>query len=279
MKYPERFILSMPSPFAINGTIKVLEKPTADSSLILERLFCGEYEKPFVLEDGDTRYLYFSFEHVQSAMRIKKPDSLELAYTRKMMSFALFNPKPKRILMLGLGGGSLVKFCRRHLPDAVITVIEINEHVVAFRDEFCIPKDDERFRIILGDAADFVAASDKTFDVILVDAFDRNGFASSICNNEFYDNLKHQLEDGGLIVFNLAGDNKERAAHLRMLRRTFGENTLSIPVGFDDNDIAIAFGNDSFIPNWERLFERAKKLSQIVGLDFQMYARKLMCHN
>lgn len=279
MKNPERSILSMPSPFALRGTVKVLEKPTADASLILERLFRGEYEKPFVLEDGDTRYLYFSFEYVQSAMRIKKPDSLELAYTRKMMSFALFNPKPRRILMLGLGGGSLVKFCHRHLPDAEITVVEINEHVLAFRDEFCVPKDDERFRVILGDAADFVAASNKTFDVILVDAFDRNGFANSICNTEFYVHLKHQLEDGGLIVCNLAGDKKERAAHLRMLRRTFGENTLSIPVGFDDNDIAIAFGNDKFIPNWEPLFERAEKLSQIVGLDFQMYARKFMCHN
>lgn len=279
MKYPERFILSMPSPFALSGTIKVLEHPTSDTSLILDRLFRGDYEKPFVLEDGDTRYLYFSFAHVQSAMRINRPDSLELAYTRKMMSFALFNPKPKRILMLGLGGGSLVKFCHRHFPDTDITVIEINEHVLAFRDEFCVPNDDGRFRIILGDAADFVATSDQTFDVILVDAFDRNGFANSICNTEFYDHLKHQLEDGGLIVCNLAGDNKERAAHLRMLRRTFGVNTLSIPVGFDDNDIAIAFGNDKFMPNWERMFERAEKLSQIVGLDFQMYARKLMRHN
>ena len=279
MKHPEQTILSMPSPFALRGTIKVLENPTSDTAVILDRLFRGEYEKPFVLEDSDTRYLYFSFAHVQSAMRIKKPDSLELAYTRKMMSFALFNPKPRRILMLGLGGGSLAKFCHRHFPDSEITVIEINEHVLAFSEEFCVPREDERFRIVLGDAAEFVATTDQTFDVILVDAFDREGFASSICNTEFYDHLKHQLDDGGLIVCNLAGDNKERAAHLRMLRRTFGENTLSIPVGFDDNDIAIAFGNDQFTPNWERVFERAVKLSRIVGLDFQMYARKFMSHN
>lgn len=279
MKPPEHHILSMPSPFALRGTIKVLETPTSDTAEILERLFRGEYEKPFVLEDSDTRYLYFSFAHVQSAMRIEKPDSLELAYTRKMMSFALFNPKPKRILMLGLGGGSLAKFCHRHFPDSEITVIEINEHVLAFRQVFCVPPEDERFRIVLGDAAEFVATANQTFDVILVDAFDREGFTSSICNTEFYEHLKHQLDDGGLIVCNLAGDNKERAAHLRMLRRTFGENTLSIPVGFDDNDIAIAFGNDQFTPNWERVFERAVKLSRIVGLDFQKYARKLLSHN
>lgn len=279
MKQTEHSIFSMPSPFALNGTIKVLESPAADPSLILEKLFRGEYEKPFVLEDGDTRFLYFSFAHVQSAMRIKNPDSLELAYTRKMMSFALFNPKPRRILMLGLGGGSLAKFCHRHFPNAEITVIEINEHVLAFREEFCVPQESEHFRIVLGDAAEFVAASERPFDVILVDAFDREGFASSICNAEFYEHLKQQLEDGGLIVCNLSGDNKARTAHLRMLRRTFGENTLSLPVGSDDNDIVIAFGDGQFAPNWENVFERARKLGRIVGLDFPMYARKLMTHN
>lgn len=275
----EHNILCMPSPFAIRGTIKVLENATSDQAGILDKLFRGEYDKPFVLEDGDTRFLYFSFAHVQSAMQIKKPDDLELAYTRKMMSFALFNPKPKRILMLGLGGGSLAKFCHRHFADAEITVVEINPHVLAFRNEFNVPKESERFRIVLGDAAEFVAEADQTFDVILMDAFDREGFASSVCNREFYDHLKRLLGGQGMVVANLAGDNKERAAHLRMLRRAFGESTLSIPVGFDDNDIAIAFGDMGYMPNWERVFERAVKLSDLVNLDFQQYARKLMSHN
>lgn len=275
----EHNILSMPSPFAIRGTIKVLENASSDQAGILDRLFRGEYDKPFVLEDGDTRFLYFSFAHVQSAMQIRKPDDLELAYTRKMMSFALFNPKPKRILMLGLGGGSLAKFCHRHFADAEITIVEINPHVLAFRNEFNVPKESERFRIVLGDAAEFVAEADQTFDVILMDAFDREGFASSVCNREFYDHLKRLLGGKGMVVANLAGDNKERAAHLRMLRRAFGENTLSIPVGFDDNDIAIAFGDMEYMPNWERVFERAVKLSDLVDLDFRKYARKLMSHN
>jgi hypothetical protein len=160
-----------------------------------------------------------------------------------------------------------------------ITVVEINPHVLAFRNEFNVPKESECFRIVLGDAAEFVAEADQTFDVILMDAFDREGFASSVCNREFYDHLKRLLGGQGMVVANLAGDNKERAAHLRMLRRAFGESTLSIPVGFDDNDIAIAFGDMGYMPNWERVFERAVKLSDLVDLDFQQYARKLMSHN
>lgn len=279
MNRSEHNILSIPSPFAIRGTIKVLESKSADPSSILDRLFRGEYDKPFLLEDGETRYLYFSFAHVQSAMCIGQPEKLELAYTRKMMSFALFNPKPRKILMLGLGGGSLAKFCHKHCQNAEITVIEINQHVLSFRDQFHVPLENERFSIVLADAAEFMASNQQTFDVILADAFDRNGFASSLCNREFYANLKRAIGDMGILVSNLAGDNKERAAHLKMLRQIFGETTLSIPVGFDDNDIAIAFGNPKFQPNWERVFEQAYQLSQVVDLDFQKYARKLMAHN
>lgn len=279
MTQSEHNILSIPSPFAIRGTIKVLESKSADPSSILDKLFRGEYDKPFLLEDGETRFLYFSFAHVQSAMCIRHPEALELAYTRKMMSFALFNPKPRKILMLGLGGGSLAKFCHTHYPNAEITVVEINRYVLEFRDEFHVPRESERFSIVLADAAEFMAATQQTFDVILADTFDRNGFASSVCNREFYANLKRAIGDSGMLVSNLAGDKKERAAHLRMLRQTFGEKTLSIPVSFDDNDIAIAFGNPSFVPNWERVFERACQLNQVEGVDYPKYARKLMVHN
>ena len=49
-------------------------------------------------------------------MSLDEPDALVTAYTRKMMAFLLFNPAPKRIAMVGLGGGSLAKFCYRNLP-------------------------------------------------------------------------------------------------------------------------------------------------------------------
>lgn len=279
MNFAEQKILAIPSPFALQGTIKVLEGDCSDPAAILDRIFRGEYDKPFLLEDGKTRFLHFSLAHVQSAMCISNPGALELAYTRKMMSFALFHPQPRKILMLGLGGGSLAKFCHKHYPDAEITVVEINPQVLAFRDEFHVPEESERFTIVLADAAEFVASNRRTFDVILADAFDRHGFAGSLCNREFYTNLKRQIGDSGMLVSNLAGDNPERLAHLRMLRQTFGENTLSIPVGVDDNDVAIAFGNPGFVANRECVLERAKNLSQTVELDFPRFARKLMAQN
>jgi len=66
--------------------------------------------------------LFVSRKNVQGE-QLDDPYALCLAYTRKMMAFLLFNSQPRRILQLGLGGGSLAKFCYKHLPDASITAV------------------------------------------------------------------------------------------------------------------------------------------------------------
>lgn len=260
--------------------IKVLEPPEADQGSLINRLLGGRYEKPYVVDDGHSRALYFSFAFVQSAMRVSKPNSLELPYTRKMMSFLLFQPHPESILMLGLGGGSLAKFCHQHLPATKITVIEINPHVVAFRNEFKIPANSDRFQVVLGDAADYVVGCRTKFDVIATDAFDKAGFSGSVCNREFYENLRRLLSHDGLIVSNMAGRQEEKMAHLGMLGDIFNERTLAVPVDGDDNHVALAFNAADFEPCWQTAHERARLLRKSLDLDFEKFARKLECsHN
>ena len=77
-------------------------------------------------DDGEYRSLYFDDEAIQSVMRNAAPAALELEYTRMMMGFLLFNPAPDSIAFIGLGGGSLVKFCYRHLPHTQLSVAENN---------------------------------------------------------------------------------------------------------------------------------------------------------
>ena len=76
----------------------------------------GPMTSPSSSTAGAWRFLHFGLDTVQSAMRLDDPDRLSLRYTRKMMAFLLFNRAPERILLLGLGGGSLAKFCYRRLP-------------------------------------------------------------------------------------------------------------------------------------------------------------------
>src|SRR4051812_44343848 len=115
----------IPSPFDTQpGTVRLLEPPGADPKVLRELLLSGRYGKPFVIEDQGVRALHFAPDQVQSAMRLAAPDALNFRYTREMMGWLLFLPKPREVLMLGLGGGSLAKFCFRQLPATRITVVE-----------------------------------------------------------------------------------------------------------------------------------------------------------
>lgn len=95
--------------------------------------------RPFIYENANSKALHFSISDIQSCMRIDDPNALALEYTRTMMGFLLFRPEPRSIGMVGLGGGSLAKFCYHHLPGARIQIAEINPLVIALRDEFHIP--------------------------------------------------------------------------------------------------------------------------------------------
>lgn len=269
--------IELPSPFAVDcGVVKLLEPDDADRQALLEQVIHGAYDKPFVIDDGYARTLYFSLHYAQSAMRLRRPFDLELLYTRKMMSFLLFMAQPPQsILMLGLGGGSLAKYCYRRLPAAQIRVVEINPHVLAFREQFSIPADDERFRVILGDAAAYVAACPERPTVIMMDAFDRHGFPDSVSSRDFYADVRRALAADGLMVANLAGEDEPRQAHLELIRTEFGANTLVLPVSNDGNHIVFAFRDPAFVPCWSTIERRAVALGKEGNVDFVKYAQKL----
>src|SRR5882724_7261814 len=167
-----------PGPRAKHPTMK--QKPCPESA-------GAEHAQPFVSEELNAKTLYFSIADIQSRMQLLQPDALELEYTRTMMGFLMFRPAPVRIAMVGLGGGSIAKFCHKHLPRAALQVIEINPHVIALRHVFQVPPDGARFQVIEDDGAHFVAHTEQRFDVLLVDAFDAQGTPPALCTQRFYD--------------------------------------------------------------------------------------------
>ena len=269
-------IIELPSPFETTyGVIKLLEPADCDKEKLLERVRSSNYDKPFIIDDGDSRSLYFSLAYVQSAMCLDNPNGLEFAYTRKMMSFLFFLHQPRSILLLGLGGGSLAKYCHRHLSSADITVVEIDPDVLAFRDQFLIPPDDSRFRVLLGDAAQYVRDRSESVDVIMMDAFDRHGFAPSVSSPNFYVDVRDALTRRGVMVANLVGEKAERINHLEMMRTAFDNNVIVLPVQDGGNYVAFAFRDSSFEPRWRWINSQAKAMGSRYGLDFPKFASKL----
>jgi spermidine synthase len=256
------------------GVIRVLEPPHGDAGRLRDDIVAGRYDKPFILDDGRVRRLYFTLSYVQSAMRLKDPHTLDLAYTRKMMAFLLFHPNPQRILLIGLGGGSLAKFCHRHLPRARVTAVEIDPTVIAMRGQFGVAPD-ERLAIVQADAADYLPTAQADTDVLLLDGFDRHGIAPSLGNPAFFDAARRRLRPHGLLVANLAGAEDVWRPHLGMLRDAFDERIVLVRVGGGDNHIAFAFADPSFPPPWPLLEKTAQGLQRRHGLDYPDFLRKL----
>jgi spermidine synthase len=177
---------------------------------------------PLVSTRGDRRTLEFIAGNVQSEMRLSRPSALLLAYTRAMMCFALFVPRPRHILMVGLGGGSLAKFCYRHFPQARITVVELRADVIALREQFCVPPDDARFTVVHGDAAAFLARVPDSVDVLVVDGFDAAGLPPALGSSRFYADCRRALRHGGVLVANIFSYDPQYPAMLGRLRLMFG---------------------------------------------------------
>jgi spermidine synthase len=238
-------ILASPAPFLIaKGVLRLIEPADANRRELIKEILAGNYAKPFVIDDGRKLSLHFSLAHVQSAMRIDEPFALELAYTRKMMAFLLFVPDPRQILIIGLGGGSLAKYCYRHLPRTRITAVEINPCVIAFREQFGIPRDDQRFRVVEADAVDYLANSAESADTIMLDGYDHHGITPSFCDKAFYCNLRRRLKAEGMLVANLSGERGKYQAHLDLMREVFEDRVLVLEVAGANNQIAFAFNSE-----------------------------------
>ncbi|QNA86844.1 transferase [Sphingomonas sp. So64.6b] len=189
----------------------------------------AELRSPYISDIGDMRSLHFDGHSMQSEMNLLDPIELTIDYTRMMMGFLLFDPRPRRIEMIGLGGGSLAKCCHHLLPDTDITIVEINPAIIAFRDQFQIPRDDDRFRVLVGDGADFVAQGGSRPDVLLIDGFDEFGQPPELCSAEFYDQCYRRLAPGGVMIVNLWGGGHLNRRYAARVARSFNGSARSVP--------------------------------------------------
>jgi|SRR6185437_7355821 len=274
--HSRRKLFEVPAPFQQEDCRILLLEPPEHCGLELRRqLLEGTYDKPFILDQGGLRFLHFNLEQVQSLMRRDDPDALCLRYTRKMMAFLLFNAQPRRILILGLGGGSLAKFCYRRLPAATITALEIDPRVIALRKEFRVPPNNKRFRVVQGDGSEYVAQLGSRQDIILVDTYDRDGVAPELATASFYRKALLRLTLGGVLVVNIYGDVFERASHFANMRAVFGNRLIALPVRDDGNLIVLAFRTDAPIHHWARRERLAQTLAKRFGLNFPRYLHRM----
>lgn len=197
-----------------------------------------------ISEEAGVRYLHFGSEWIQGAMRIARPWSLELDYTRELMAGLLLRSRanwPRHALLIGLGAGSLAKFIYRNLPDCRITVVEINPQVeFVARQYFKLPDDPRRLEVIIGCGADYILSGQRPFDYILSDGFDPHARAGALDTLPYYQACRARLSENGLLGINMLGYSKGVQGSVERLGTAFDKRLTVFPPCPSGNTIAFA---------------------------------------
>lgn len=230
-----------------------------------------------VSETDGVRSLHLGSETIQSAMRIRTPNALELTYTRGMMCFLLFNSTVKQVLSIGLGGGSLAKYMHAYCPDIVSTVVEINPKIIQVaRSQFYLCDNDERLEVIEGDGLVYLAEHPESADVLLLDAFDSNGIPPDFCSLEFFDRCARALTMNGIFAINLWGSDKNFGVYLQRIEQSFKKRVLLLPTGNPGNIVVFGFNKTPSNMTITGLRERAKNLEDVHNIEFNHFVARLI---
>lgn len=233
----------------------------------IHRFFDRE-ESVDVSEKDGVRSLHLGSSTVQSAMRISDPIELVLSYTRAMMGFLLFVREPARVAMIGLGGGSLPKFVRHHMPTTRLTVVECNPRVIsAARSFFEVPEDDQYFSVVLGQGEQWIADHARDEDVLMVDGYDGKQQVGGLATEDFYTLAGQALAADGVLVVNLWSSDRKYDVYLQRIERCF-EFVVTLPAERRGNVAVLAFRRPPGELRWTKLKDRARELELRYGLGF-----------
>ncbi|MFA6179963.1 MAG: polyamine aminopropyltransferase [Candidatus Methylopumilus sp.] len=248
-------------------------------SRAIQRGMAGE-DSVEVSETDGVRSLYLGSETVQSAMRVKAPYELELTYSRGMMMFLLFAGNARRVLMVGLGGGSVAKYIHHYLPELHTRVVEINPKVIQIaRSHFYLQEDDERLEVIQDDGVAYLQQNPGTADVLLLDVFDSQGVPPDLYNQAFFDTCAESLTLDGMMAVNLWGSDKNFDVYLQRIEQSFSQRVLVLRTGRPGNIVVFGFKRLPKDLRWASLRERAKQLEQHHKVEFLEFVEKLREHN
>jgi len=230
-------------------------------------------------EEGGVRFLHFGTEWVQGAMRLKKPNHIELEYAQQMMAWLLFIETPKRIVQLGLGSAALTKFAHAFLKRAKVEAVELNPSVViAARTMFELPNDDARLTVHEQDAWDFVndRANHGTIGALQIDVYDATARGPVLDSTSFYRACRACLTaSAGVVTVNLFGDHPSFVRNMKRLNEAFDGRVIALPEVHDGNRIAIAFAGPELDVPYAQLEKRAKLIEKELKLPARQWVKGL----
>ncbi len=238
-----------------------------------------EHGPVLVYQQGGRRTLTFGNQVEQSVLNLADPARLEYVYTQAMALALLLRRDIRNALILGLGGGALVRALREQLPGARIHGVEQRSGVIQVARSCFFLDDDPKTRLVAADAAEFVRTCESSMDLILADLYGAEGMDGRQTGRAFLEECRGLLRPGGVFVANLwDSEYRLNADANRQLNAAFDGRVLFNHVQ-GGNIIAYGFAGD--LPRLERkrFFEQAQALGLAMRIPMQKLARSLWRQN
>ncbi len=219
------------------------------------------YPKVTMTEFKGVLNLHLGTDWIQGGMRLAHPNDIVFDYVQQMMAWMLFNSQPSHIVQLGLGAGSLTRFCYHYFPESRITAIELNPNVIKVcRATFHLPPDDERLSVIRMDAADYIASQQgrQSIDILQIDLYDQDAQAPVFDSEAFFRQCADAMTPQGILTINIFGEQSNRGQTIANLQACFDAVTWLREVD-GGNMVAIAF-KEAPVIDFETLYQQAEDI-------------------
>jgi spermidine synthase len=211
-------------------------------------------------------------------MWVDKPYELVLEYTAQMLAWTLFLQPPvaKRLVLLGLGAGSLVRFCLKHYSNP-LTVVEWNPEVTSVCRAYFKMPEPKRLRIVHVDAGLWVQETDEAGQVaaLMVDLYDAQARGPVRDSVAFYQQCHRVLAEVGVLTVNLFGAHESFAHNIRNLSLAFSGRLLCLPQIDAGNQVVLAFKGPTLEVSMQELLARADDVQLRDGLPARKWAKSL----
>ncbi|MCM2316588.1 MAG: fused MFS/spermidine synthase [Thermoanaerobaculia bacterium] len=208
----------------------------------------SSFHQILVIDHPPHRTLYFDRQK-QTRIRIGNPLEGGLEYTDFFHFAPVVHPSMKKMLFIGVGGGTGPTRFAHDFPELDIDGVEVDPVVIEVAERYLGLKPGPKLRVHVDDGRAFLRRSGGGYDVIVVDAYSQNRYGSTIpahlTTREFFEECRDKLAPGGIVVFNCAWGPS--SAVTRAISKTLGEVFAGQLVFSRTNTVFIA-GPESIEP-------------------------------
>ena len=240
------------------------------------------YRNILVEDNDDLRCLKFNVKSnktQQSCYLKSQPQQLVFNYTKLLMASLLVNPEPKRILIIGLGGGTMSNTLAALYPKSKIDNVEIDPAVIKVAREYFEFFENEKVKTYAQDGRIFIKRAlmkKHTYDWIILDAFDGDYIPEHLIAKEFLTEAKGLLTDNGILSANTFSLSKLYAHESATYKSVFG-HFYQVANKTNSNRIILASKNGlSDTPIVENIVDKLDKKLSFYNVDIRLLNQSMV---